>query len=670
MTRLAILAPKSHQAEVIEALHGSRLAHIEAYSKSEGEELTIGDPLPGGSEASEILVRLRSTIHTLDLQDAKPDQRLSQREVRGRIEDELPRIADQVHEAARERDNIEAQLDQVQEQIDLLEPLSGLPLSLEDYRGYDALQVFVGIPSDEIQGPLSDAIDRFEVFQGPQASAIFVATDQAERAQEILTRQGFQQIEVPEGEGPVDQQLDELSRRARDLETDLEDAKTRLGHLAEQHKDLLLCAEEDLSIKVEKAEAPLEFASTDRTFIVDAWVPTKDLDELKTTVSSAARGRVHFEKTDEGSRDVHGRDEEPPTSYDHPTGVQPFGFLMDTFSRPKYDEIDPTIILSIVFPLFLGFMIGDLGYGILMLGLGLLLHQRVGPKSEAARSLGFALAIAGGWSILFGGIVFRDMLGIPLYVTGGHGGLSWPSLLGLHEGLGEPMIHKIEGTGVKMMLALSILAAFVHLFLGFIFGFINHLGHDTKHAVAQIGWTITLTGLFLLTLLKGPANAVSAFVGDGLGLVSHVEWYHGHVEAIEFTSLATMLPWYLLAPGVLVLVLTEGFMGIMETFSLLANIISYTRLAGVAVAKGGMAAAFNGIFLGDMVLHGEGAVLIVIGFLLFVLAQMIVFVLGLISSGIQGIRLNYVEFFLKFFEGGGETFSPFGREREFTTTSD
>lgn len=668
MTRLAIVAPNSYQEEIIESLHDARLAHIEAYTQGEDEELTIGDPLPAGSEASQILVRLRSVIHTLGLEDAQPETRLDQTEIRSRLDREFPRIEDAVKETARERDELRSRREQVKTEIDRLAPLRDLPLRLEDYRGYDSLEVFVGTAPEDIQGPLSSALERFEVFPGEEATAVFVATDRVDKAQEILTREGFQQIEVPEGEGSVDTKLTELERTLDDLEASLAEAREELARLAEEHKDLLLCAEEDLSIDVEKAEAPLDFASTERTFIVDTWVPTEDIDALKRIVGEAARGRVHFEYLDDGDREEHHREQEPPTRYDHPTGVAPFAFLMDTFSTPKYDEIDPTTILSIVFPLFFGFMIGDLGYGILMMALGAYLWRAVGAKSEAARSIGFSLLTAGIWASLFGGIVFRDALGIPMYVDPGH--MTWPSLLGLSVGAGEPMLHKLAQAGVKSMLALSILAAFVHLFLGFTFAFVNHLGHDAKHAFAQVGWVATLTGLFLLTLLNGPANAVSAWVGDGLGLVSSVEWSHGHVETLEFTSLAGMLPWYALAPGVLILVITEGFMGLMETFGLLSNIISYTRLAGVAVAKGAMALAFNGIFLEDMVLHGEGALLLVAGFVLFVIAQLIVFVLGMISSSIQGIRLNYVEFFLKFFEGGGERFSPFGRERKFTVTTD
>ena len=95
------------------------------------------------------------------------------------------------------------------------------------------------------------------------------------------------------------------------------------------------------------------------------------------------------------------------------------------------------------------------------------------------------------------------------------------------------------------------------------------------------------------------------------------------------------------------------------TRSLLANMVSYARLAGVAVAKGATASAFNSMLI-PWAASG-GIVGLVIGGFFLILSHLVVFVLGAISSGIQAIRLNYVEFFLKFFKGNGIRFKPFGK---------
>jgi len=605
-------------------------------------------------------------MHTLDV-DGEPSRKLPKDRVRERLDEQLDAIEREVNEASDVRDETERELNRVEDRIDRLKPFRELPLAFEDYHGYETLEVFVGEGPEELDAKLDASLDRYEHFQGAELDAVFVHESEADRARDLLVREGFRNVDVPAEEGTPGDQLRQARRRAEELRSEFADREAQLDQLADQYGDLLLCAEEDLSIVVEKAEAPLDWAATERTFICDAWVPTGDLDHVKSAVSDAANGNVHFETLDEGDPEDHHREEEPPTRYDHSDTVDNYNFLMETFSTPRYNEIDPTLILALVFPLFLGFVIGDFGYGLVMVPLGIWLYRGLGQKSEAARSLGFAIAVAGAWSVLFGGWLFKDALGIPMYHA--EHGLSWPSLLGL-GGLSEPAIHKIEAGGVRAMLALSLLAAFVHLFLGFIFGFVNELGHSTKHAIAQLGWMVTLTGIVLLTIVHGPENMISGYLVNGLEL-GEAHFDHGHVESLEFTAFAQMLPWYLIAPGVLVLVLTEGLMGLMETVSLLANVISYTRLAGIAVAKGGIVAAFNEIFLERMVLDpNTGILVIVAGFLLFAIAQLLMFVLGLLSGGIQSIRLNYVEFFLKFFEGGGERFSPFGREREYTVNTE
>ncbi len=663
MTRLAIVAPQSYQKEIIETLHDARLAQIEEFTTPEGEALEIGDPLPEGSNASELLVRIRGLLHTLDLEDATPARRLEQTELRRRLEEELDGIEAAVEDVSSTLSDLESRKESTRERIQQLEPLQELPLDLDHYHGYGSLDVYVGTTEQELASPLAAELDRYEHFQQGDVHAVFVANeatreDETDDAEEILTRAGFEPLELPQGTGELGSTLSQLERDLDDIQRRLEEAEDEKRRLAEKHRDLLLCAEEDLSITVEKAEAPLDFASTERTFVVDAWVPTDDVDQVRSAVDEAAHGHVHFEKLDEGDRDED-REEEPPTQYEHAAWMQPFAFLTDTYSTPRYSEIDPTLILALVFPLFLGFMIGDLGYGILMIGLGFYLYRAFKARSEALTSLGFALGIAGIWASIFGAVVFRDFLGIPFYEGSHHG---WPELLGI-SGFGTPLISKLQpesmllestyAWGVPEMLALSILAAFVHLFIAYGFAFVNHLGHDTKHALAQVGWLTVLTGFLFLTAVEGPTNLVSETLLNLAGDPS------------------TALTLYVVGGGVLVLLLTEGLLGLMETVSLLAHIVSYTRLAAIAVAKAGILVAFTDIIVFGMMLgEGAGIALIAVGLVLFTLVQLMMFALGMLSGGIQSIRLNYVEFFIRFFNGGGKRFNPFGRSRRFTIESD
>ncbi len=108
----------------------------------------------------------------------------------------------------------------------------------------------------------------------------------------------------------------------------------------------------------------------------------------------------------------------------------------------------------------------------------------------------------------------------------------------------------------------------------------------------------------------------------------------------------------------------EGGRIILELPGLMSNIVSYARLAAIGMAKAGMALAFNSIAI-EMIAAG-GGIMILFAVLVFIVGHLMIFVLAIISAGLHGIRLQYVEFFTKFYEGGGLKFDPLKVERKYT----
>ena len=150
--------------------------------------------------------------------------------------------------------------------------------------------------------------------------------------------------------------------------------------------------------------------------------------------------------------------------------------------------------------------------------------------------------------------------------------------------------------------------------------------------------------------------------GDPLGLLSEgilVQTSVGFTASNPIPAVGI----YLLAAGAVILVGTEGGLSVMEIFGLIANLVSYARLAAVGVAKAAMALAFNIIVLTTFIFPGLDTgnyLLVIVGLVFGFLFHLIVFLLGAVSAFIQSIRLNYVEYFLKFFKGAGTEFRPFG----------
>jgi len=98
--------------------------------------------------------------------------------------------------------------------------------------------------------------------------------------------------------------------------------------------------------------------------------------------------------------------------------------------------------------------------------------------------------------------------------------------------------------------------------------------------------------------------------------------------------------------------LTESVIAPIEIAGLLANVMSYTRLAGLGIGKAAIASAFNTILFRGMIFPGQIG-FVILGIVFLVMAQLLVFLLGWISAGIQALRLNYVEAFIKFYKGNG-----------------
>ena len=208
------MAHDSRQEAIIETLHDLQLAHIEEFTQDEAEDLRIGDPRPEASDASERLVRIRGLLHTLDV-DGEPSRKLPRETVRQRLDEQLDTIEGEVEAARKRRDETERELNRVEDRIERLKPFRQLPLAFEDYHGYDTLEVFVGEGLEELGAQLDAELDRYDHFQGEELDAVFVHVDEADRARDLLVREGFRNVDVPGEEGAPDAELQQAREIGR-----------------------------------------------------------------------------------------------------------------------------------------------------------------------------------------------------------------------------------------------------------------------------------------------------------------------------------------------------------------------------------------------------------------------------------------------------------------------
>jgi len=745
MSRVSITGARATLQPVVETIHDLDLVHLLDYD-GEWEGFDNGDPMAGNETTAERRVTVRALMSLLDVdRDADIRPRTIDADA---IAERLPDLRKRVNDLDDERSELADELSDVESRLDGARPFSSLGVDLDLLRGYDSLQVAVGKGDPEaVEAAVAESYDRYETIAGDGVTAVFVpqaATDPAE----ALVGVDFATLEVPDVEGEISpaDYIADLERRWEELDSKRETVESKLDDVRHEARGFLLAAEEELSIRVQKAEAPLQFATTERAFVAEGWVPTPGVDRLRTALSAAVGDRVEVDEIERADYDGHheygaghgddehaaaadgaedtgaaapaatdggtpaavgGSDEgdstaagaqsddepaladggtamggagEPPVVQKNPGPVKPFEALVEVINRPQYDEFDPSVVLFLTFPAFFGFMIGDLGYGILYMLIGYLLYDRT--EGTTLQSLGGIAMWAGGFTALFG-VLYGEFFGLHQL-----GELVWDGKPPMHKGLQPAFLPYAQA-----WLVLSLLAGILHLTVGYAFDFVERLGHGLRDAVTEsASWILLMNGVWVWILSGHAAGSKPGFLfnvfAGGEGAAFELG-FAGFSAGVGQGALAVA------ALGFVLLLVGEGGIGLLESLNVLVNVLSYTRIAAVLLAKAGMAFVVNLLFFGAYQHHGEfhflidhgpsyataeygaeallfpglmhgGIAALLGGILVLVIGHALVLALGITSAGLQAVRLEYVEFFGKFYEGGGDAYEPFGHERTVT----
>ncbi len=672
MSRALIVGPRDELPQAVEGLYRLKLLHIVDHQEGQ-DDLPIGAPLGAAVEASEILVKLRSIANVLQVKEERtagaPAEPLGQD-----MKSKILALELNISEEDASKKKTQALLGDLNRKIDEVTPFAQLPLSLDDYRGYENLEVFVGKAPREVPD-LASVTTEFESFEAPGFLAVFVPKEKAGAMRDFLTQRGFTSVPVPEGHEEPRAVLTNLLGERERWEKRLAEIAERLATLRERYAGFLAGAKAHLEIEVEKAEAPLRFAVTDHTFMVEGWIPKEafenakaELEKLPGTYVAELESEPAHKEEEEAKAEAKPK-ADPPILLRNPKPIKPFEMLVNMFGSPNYHEIDPTLIFSIAFPIMFGIMVGDAGYGLLWMAYGIWLLRRWKDRPwDFWKNLLVAFIFGGFWATIFGTFVFAEAFGIPFVMppnpANAAAAFNWSDNI-LHIAIPiHPLLDKL--TQVPDFIVLSVSVAVLHLGLGFIVGFFDEIHHSVKHALGKVGWLLILIALYVIIIVRTARwPLVEGEVPWGYAIWNGpLAWFPrgGILMAnVGFTA-ANQIPYAavgLLAVGLVLALVAEGILNIMELFGLLANMISYARLAGIGVAEEAVIFALNGIALTYFILPGS-IVGIIVGLVVMALANLLIFLLSTISGTIQSVRLNYVEFFLKFYKGTGTLFRPFG----------
>ena len=702
MSRVLVSGSRTQMRMAVEALHLAGTLHITDYLEQD-EGFRLGTPMPGAVARSEKLLKLRASSKALGLENASMTRGpRSAKWARERLDELIGSLEKDVAVRDRLRQEVEDSIRVLEKRKEAVLPFAGLPLPFEAYSPYDSLAVFTGTVQTPVREELSTLTDRYELFEsGPDGLfALFADARIAPAVEKLLARHEFSEVRAPFHKGTAQKVLRDIDNELASGRLKLERFRKETEEAREKYRDDILACSEELAIEIERAEAPLRFATTESAFVVEGWIPTDDLDRTENALLKATGNRVFLDRLDEkewlandmcaleeggvrpgavpggkagapaaasvtdtGERGIEGHDafECVPIALSNPGPVKPFEALTEMFSLPSYREIDPTVLVALVFPFFFGLMIGDAGYGALLVLTGIIFRVKL-KKWDGFAEIGWYMMVAGIVAMLFGLFIFGDAFGLPFHAEAGASGamaMSWYGLTGVDVPL-HGSVHKLEASGLGTLMMFSVLAGVVHLSLGNILGIINERKHR-RHWVAKLGWLFVVLGFGLFLFKFGEHTVIGQWIWSGPAGALSPSWDPGIGIVFPYASVA------LLAAGAALAVAGEGGMAAMEVLGVLSNILSYTRLAAIGVAKAAMALGFN-ILLIPLVISGNVGYFI-IGWIFLVICHFLVFALGGLSSGIQALRLNLVEFFMKFYKGGGTKFHPFGYLRRHTQDS-
>src|SRR6266542_922731 len=248
MTRALIVGPRDELEGTIERLYDLKLLHI--VDHKEGEEgLEIGKPLPKASDSSEILVKLRSLASVLQLEDAEP---AAETGLTGDLRQKILSLELNISEEDASKKKIQSLLADLDRKIEEMTPFAELPLALQDYRGYERVEVFVGKVPRDIDA-LGTVTTEYEAFAAPGLLAVFVVKAAASAMREFLAQHGFANLPIPEGEGRPGDLLADLRAEKERWEARFKEIEERLTTLRERYAGFLIAAKAHLETQVEKA---------------------------------------------------------------------------------------------------------------------------------------------------------------------------------------------------------------------------------------------------------------------------------------------------------------------------------------------------------------------------------------------------------------------------------
>jgi len=441
--------------------------------------------------------------------------------------------------------------------------------------------------------------------------------------EKILKDVAWQEIEFPEdGQGLSGEVESKLKDKIDGYKKRIAELDFRINKIAKEHENILSKIGAFITLKKSLIEAKRYSYATDKTVILSGWVLDRDKDRVTNEIKKIA-GVSYVEK--KRAEELNIPKEEIPVYFEHSAIFKPFELLINSYGLPRYGTIDPTIFVAISFLIMFGAMFGDLGQGLSLVLVGLLIKRAKNIKIKQASTL---LVYCGISSSVFG--------------------VLYGSIFGFEEIIPAVWIRPMEN--ILEIFKISVMFGVIIITLGILVNIINAL-RDKDYIKALFDKSGLITGIIYWL---------------AIALVSKLFVAEKNIPSIYLILISAGIVLIFLKPVIEVIFrkkkekeslfvsFMESLVDILEIImGYLANTVSFIRIAAFSLAHAGL---FLAIFELSRLLRDVGGLplsvlVIILGNILIVLLE------GMVVS-IQSLRLNYYEFFSKFFVTGKHAYKP------------
>ena len=524
--------------------------------------------------------------------------------------------------------NISGEMDSNKEEIANLETYRkelskwlNIKESLGNLKAFKTAKFFLGTVAKKNFEPLKDKLRNFEHTyieeisdESSQINIMLLTsnTEEKELKNELKT------YSFTETNFDFDTSFNEEYEKIKNREEELKKANEKLKEKVEKLLKLipkLLIQKEYLDNALMRETVVSNFKATDTVNVIEGYIPLDMEEEFKKIVNKNSNKSNYLEITE-----VDKDDEEVPILLKNSGITGLFASITQMYALPKYNEIDPTAILSIFYWIFFGMMVADFAYGLILFilsGLALMIGKFDENKRKFLKfffALSFSTMI---WGLLYGS-AFGDLIKLPTQVLDSSKDFMSIFILSIIFGA----IHLVIALGIKAYILIK-------------------NGHFMDVIYDVFLWYLTLTSLIILLLA---------------GRFGLSEFTKNIFIACAVIGMLGIVVFGARDAKTLVGRIGGGLYSLYGITSYIGDFVSYLRLMALGLAGGFIASAINIIV---KMLVSKGILGIILGVVVFTLGQSFNIFLSFLSSYVHTSRLTYVEFFSKFYEGGGKAFKKF-----------